>query len=53
MTTILGWPLEDLPMLRQWGEAQVRRFVFGQGHRNMMSPEEEQENAERLGKFME
>ena len=53
MTTILGWPLEDLPMLRQWGEAQVRRFVFGQGHRNMMSPEEEQENAEDLGKFME
>ena len=52
MTTILGWPLEDLEMLRKWGQAQVRRFVYGKGHRNIMSDEEELENAKDLGDFM-
>ncbi len=53
MTTILGWPLEDLEILRKWGQAQVRRFVYGKGHRNIMSDEEEFENARDLGEFME
>ena len=52
MTTILGFPLEDMPQLKKWGEAQVRRFVYGKGHRNLMSPEEEMENAKDLGEFM-
>jgi cytochrome P450 len=52
MTTILGFPLEDMPKLKVWGEAQVRRFVYGKGHRNLMSPEEEMENARDLGEFM-
>ena len=53
MTTILGWPLEDIDILRKWGQAQVRRFVYGKGHRNIMSDEEELENARDLGEFME
>ena len=53
MTTILGWPLEDLDILRKWGQAQVRRFVYGKGHRNIMSDEEEMENARDLGDFMQ
>ena len=53
MTTILGWPLEDLPILREWGQAQVRRFVYGKGHRNIMSDAEELENAHDLGEFMQ
>jgi cytochrome P450 len=52
MTTILGFPFEDMPQLRIWGQAQVRRFVYGKGHRNLMSPEEEAENARDLGDFM-
>ena len=52
MTTILGFPLEDMPKLKTWGEAQVRRFVYGTGHRNLLTPEEEMENAQHLGEFM-
>lgn len=52
METILGFPREDHPQLKRWGEAQVRRFVFGSGHRNLMSPEDERENAQVLGEFM-
>ncbi len=52
MTNILGFPLEDMPILKTWGEAQVRRFVWGKGHRNLMTAEEEAENAKDLGAFM-
>ena len=52
MTTILGFPFEDMPQLRIWGQAQVRRFVYGKGHRNLMSEEEEADNARDLGDFM-
>jgi len=52
MTTILGFPLEDMPQLKVWGEAQVRRFVYGSGHRNLLSPEDEAENAAALAEFM-
>ena len=53
MTTILGFPFADMPQLRVWGQAQVRRFVYGKGHRNLMSEQEEAENARDLGEFME
>lgn len=52
MEAILGFPPEDMAQLKLWGEAQVRRFVFGTGHRNLLSPEEERENAAALGEFM-
>ena len=52
MTNILGFPLEDMPRLKTWGEAQVRRFVYGTGHRNLLPPEDERENAVALGEFM-
>ncbi len=52
MTNILGFPLEDMPQLKIWGEAQVRRFVYGVGHRNLLPAEEEMENAKALGEFM-
>ena len=53
ITTILGFPLEDMPTLRKWEEAQVRRFVFGSGHRNLLPPEDEAENARALVAFHE
>jgi cytochrome P450 len=51
ITTILGFPLEDMPMLRKMEEAQVRRFVHSTNVRNEMSPEEERENAADLVEF--
>lgn len=53
ITTILGFPLEDMPMLRKWEEAQVRRFVYGSTHRNLLPPEDEAENARTLVAFHE
>jgi cytochrome P450 len=49
--TILGFPLEDMPVLRTWEEAQVQRFVFGKTHKNLMTPEDEVENAKALASF--
>ena len=51
ITRILGFPLEDLPRLRTWEEAQVRRFVYGKTHKNIMSEEDERENARTLVEF--
>lgn len=53
ITKILGFPLEDMPMLREWEEAQVRRFVFGATHRSLLTPEEERRNAEILVQFQQ
>ena len=53
ITTILGFPLEDMPMLRGWEEAQVRRFVFGSTHRNLLPAEDEAANARALVAFHE
>ncbi|MFN0096506.1 MAG: cytochrome P450 [Dehalococcoidia bacterium] len=51
--TILGFPLDDIPQLREWEEAQVRRFVFGKTHKNLMTDEEEVENAKTLVAFQQ
>jgi len=51
ITTILGFPLEDMPILRKWEGAQVRRFVYGTTHKNILTDEEERENAETLVDF--
>lgn len=51
ITKILGFPLEDMPTLRKWEGAQVRRFVWGKGNRNIMSADEEAENAATLLDF--
>ena len=40
MATVLGFPLEDIPRLEVWGGAQVKPFVFGRGHRNILDEEE-------------
>ena len=53
MTKILGFPLEDMPKLRAWGEEQVRRYVYGRGHRNLLSPEEEENQTKVLDEFSE
>lgn len=53
ITTILGMPLEDMPKLKAFEEAQVRRFVYFINHKDELPPAEELENAEALVEFQQ
>ena len=53
ITTIIGFPLEDMEITRHWADAQVERFVFGSTHKNLLTAEEEAANAAELAKFHE
>lgn len=51
MAKVLGFPLEDIPKLAAWGQAQVMQFVYGQGHLNALSEEDTAIQSERLAGF--
>ncbi|MYI85870.1 MAG: cytochrome P450 [Dehalococcoidia bacterium] len=51
ITPILGLPLDEKHKLQKIDEAQVRRFVYGDGPRNELSEEVERENAAVLVDF--
>jgi len=51
MATVLGFPLEDIPQLAVWGAAQVKPFVFGRGHRNILTPDEIDDQTRVLAGF--
>ena len=53
ITTILGLPLEDMPKLKAFEEAQVRRFVYFINHKDELPPAEEVENAQALVEFQQ
>lgn len=53
MATILGFPLQDIPQLAKWGEAQVMPFVYGKGHRNELSEEQVESQFTLLDGFKE
>ena len=53
MASVLGFPLEDIPRLEQWGEAQVKAFVYGRGHNNLLTEEETKEQFVLLDGFKE
>ena len=53
MARVLGLPLDDLPRLAAWGQAQVAQFVYGRGHMNQLSAEETAEQAGRIKGFAE
>ena len=40
MANILGWPIEDLKLLKYYGDGTVKPFVFGAKHNNIL-PEED------------
>ncbi|MEQ8692074.1 MAG: cytochrome P450 [Pseudomonadales bacterium] len=40
MATVLGWPLEDLKLLKYYGDGCVKPFVYGSGPKHVL-PEEE------------
>ena len=53
MASLLGFPLEDTSRLEKWGEAQVMSFVYGEGHRNILTPEQTKEKFALLDGFKE
>jgi cytochrome P450 len=53
MASVLGFPLEDIPQLGLWGEAQVKAFVYGRGHQNKLDDKEIREQFVLLDGFKE
>jgi cytochrome P450 len=53
MANILGWPMEDLKLLKYFGDGTVKPFVFGSGHRNILPEEEIRTQFEVLNEFRE
>ena len=51
MAGILGWPLEDLGLLKHYGDGCVKPFVYGSGHRNELPQEEIDSQFEVLSEF--
>ena len=51
MASVLGFPLEDIPRLELWGNAQVMSFVHGCGHNNILTPEQGAEKFRLLAGF--
>jgi cytochrome P450 len=53
MASVLGFPREDIPRLAEWGTAQVKAFVHGRGHRNLLTKEQTIEQFKLLDGFKE
>ena len=51
LAKVLGFPLEDVPRLARWGQAQVAPFVYGKGHRNILTAEQTEEQFKLLDGF--
>lgn len=53
MARVLGFPLEDIPRLAEWGSAQVAAYVYGKGHRNILSAQQVEDQFRLLDGFKE
>ena len=51
--TILGFPLDDIPQLAEWGDAIVAPFVHGTGLKHELTPEQTAEMLARLEGFQD
>lgn len=51
MASILDFPVEDIPQLEIWGNAQVMSYVHGCGHNNILTPEQSREKFRLLAGF--
>ena len=51
MANVIGFPLEDIPLHKKWGDAMVMPFVYGQGHRNLLTKEQTAEMRTLLTEF--
>ena len=53
MANVIGFPISDIPSLKKWGDAMVMPFVYGQGHRNLLTKEQSDEQQILLKEFGE
>ena len=53
MATILGFSLDDIPLLAEWGDAVVTPFVHGSGLRHELTPEQTAGMVARLDGFQD
>ncbi len=53
MASVLGFPMEDIPRLEQWGNAQVMSYVIGTTHKNILTPEQTAEKFRLLAGMKE
>lgn len=51
MANIIGFPIEDIPLHKKWGDAMVMPFVYGQGHRNLLTKDQTEEQRGLLIEF--
>ena len=51
MAYILGWPIEDLPLLKYYGDGCVKPFVYGTGPTHKLPDEEVKTQFEVLDEF--
>ena len=51
MAKVLGWPIEDLKLLKHFGDGTVKAFVYGSGHRCILPTEEVRSQLEVLQEF--
>lgn len=51
LASVLGFPLDDLPRLEAWGNAQVTPFVYGQGPRNRLTEQQLDKQFKVLDEF--
>jgi len=53
MARVLGWPIEDLKLLKYFGDGTVKAFVYGSGHRCILPNEEVKSQLEVLQEFQD
>jgi cytochrome P450 len=53
MATVLGFPMADIPLLAEWGDAVVTPFVHGSGLKHEMTAEQTTEMLRRLEGFQD
>ena len=51
MANVLGWPIEDLKLLKYYGDGCVKPFVYGSGPRHILPEEEVATQFEVLEEF--
>jgi cytochrome P450 len=51
MASVLGLPVEDIPALEEWGNAQVMSYVIGTTHKNILTPAQTAEKFAKLAGF--
>jgi cytochrome P450 len=53
MASLLGFPLDDIPLLAKWGDAVVMPFVYGTGLKHELTAEQMRDMLARLEGFQD